>query len=99
MVKILAEILFSLFAVFGLYAAVRLFCVYLFMPKEVTLAVLVDRPLTHEEAASLLWRARDAGFAFSYRRVVVMIDSAVENAEELMDIFTALGATCCIKKE
>ena len=99
MVRILAEILFSLFAVFGLYAAVRLLCIYLFVPKEVTLAVLVDRPLTREEAACLLWRARDAGFAFSYRRVIVMIDSALENAQELMNMFSALGATCCIKKE
>ena len=98
MVRILAEIVFSLFAVFGLYAAVRLLCIYLFAPKEVNLAIVVDRPLTSEEAAWLLCRARDAGFAVSYRRIVVMIDSTVENAEELMNIFTALGAMCCLKK-
>lgn len=97
MVRIMAEITFSLFAVFGLYAAVRLLFIYLFLPKEINLAVVVDRPLTSEEAAWMLFRARDAAFAVSYRRIVVLIDSAVENAEELMNVFTALGAACCIK--
>lgn len=99
MVRIIAEITFSLFAVFGLYAAVRLLCIYFFAPKEVNLALMVDRPLTSEEAAWLLCRAKDVGFSISYRRIVVLIDSAVENAEELMNMFAALGATCCIKKE
>ena len=96
MVRILAEIVFSLFAVFGLYAAVRLLCIYLFAPKEVNLAIVVDRPLTSEEAAWLLCRAREV--AFTCRRIVVLVDSTLESAEELMNAFAAYGATCYLKK-
>ncbi len=98
MAVIIAEILISLLAVFGLYAAVRLLCIRCFAPKELATALMIDHESAGECAEWLLYCARESGIAFTARRVVVVIDGRLVNAAALMDTFTALGAVCCITK-
>ncbi|MBQ9801902.1 MAG: hypothetical protein IJW51_02385 [Clostridia bacterium] len=93
MAAVLAEILISLFAVFGLYAAVRLFCILRGMPDEVAAALTVTRAVSEEEAAWLLWRARENTVSPA-SRVVVLLAAAAPYTEENVKIFVALGATC-----
>ncbi len=98
MAVIFAEILISLFAVFGLYAAVRLLCAWRFAPKELVTALMIDQPEALARAEWLMYSARESGLVFAARRIVVVIDGRLENAAALMDAFTALGAACCITK-
>ncbi len=98
MAVIFAEILISLFAVFGLYAAVRLLCARIFAPGELVTALMIDQSDALEHAEWLMYSARESGLVYAVRRVVVVIDGRLENAAELIDTFTALGAACCITK-
>ncbi len=97
MAVLLAEIVISLFAVFGLYAAVRFFCTLLLAPKGLITALEVCGPVEAEEAALLLCRTRECAVAPRYR-TVVLISDALENKEEVRLHFERLGADCYIVK-
>lgn len=98
MAVVLAEILISLFAVFGLYAAVRLFCIVKGMPDEVAIALTITEAVTVEEAAWLLWRARENAVSPDCH-VVVLFMAHSPHVEENYEIFSALGATCYLIKD
>jgi len=72
---LIAEILLSLFAVFGLYAAVRLFALW---PCRAYLSVAVElrAPLTPEEGEQRLACAQRQFFPEGYP-VVLLIDAAL----------------------
>jgi len=99
MAVLIAEIVISLFAVFGLYAAVRFFCTLLLAPKSLVVALEVEGPVGSEEAALLLCRARECAIAPRYR-MVVLISEELESREEVKAHFERLGATCyTVKKQ
>ena len=98
MAVLIAEIVISLFAVFGLYAAVRFFCTLLLAPKCLTVALEVKEPVGAEEAALLLCRARECAIAPHYR-TVVLVGEEMERRDEVKMHFARLGAVCYIVKK
>ncbi len=100
MAVMIAEIVLALFAVFGVYAAVRLFATRLFSPASFAVAIEVREEIDLREAKSLYFLAREQFFLFGTGRVVVLLDQELKNADELLNTFTALGAECyLIEKE
>lgn len=96
MAVLLAEILLSLFAVFGLYAAVRFFCFYHFSPPELGAAVTVTRTLSEEEVVWLLASAKEYSCFLPHRRVTVYVSRSVADADALQALFLRHGAQCFI---
>ena len=94
MAVLVAEILISLFAVFGLYAAVRFFCLYLFAPHQLGVSIEIGEEITAEQAAYLVCRARERTLYMRYGHVVACIDRRLKNAEEIAVYFLDLGITC-----
>lgn len=97
MAVLFAEIVISLFAVFGLYAAVRFFCTLLLAPKGLATALAIDRSVEAEEAALLFCRARECAVAPHYR-VVVLVSDSLADKEKIKAHFVRLGARCYIVK-
>ncbi|MBQ3056676.1 MAG: hypothetical protein IJC95_04235 [Clostridia bacterium] len=98
MAVLFAEIVISLFAVFGLYAAVRFFCACALLPKELAVSLEISRSVGAEEAAFLFCRAREYTPLPRGDRVVVLVHEAVEDADAVAAHFTRLGAVCYIVK-
>ena len=92
MATVIAEIVISLLAVFGLYAAVRLLCGALAAPKELTHAILIDRPMTEEEVVFLVWRAREGSFD-GRRRLIALLPSSLVGTDAAHALLT-LGVEC-----
>ena len=92
MARMIAEIVISLLAVFGLYAAVRLLCSLLFAPKELVDAIVLDKDLTADEALYLVWRAREGSFD-GKRRLVALFSSQRVSAD-VVDTLLSLGVEC-----
>ena len=97
MAVLFAEIVISLFAVFGLYAAVRFFCTLLLAPKGLVTELKVENFGGAEEAALLLCRVRECAVAPHYRTVVLVSDD-LEEKEKIKAHFVRLGAKCYIVK-
>ena len=94
MAVLIAEIVLSLFAVFGVYAAARLLVTRLFLPAMFAVTIEVFEEIDPREAKSLYMLAKEQFFLFGTGRVVVLLSSGLENADVLLDIFTALGGEC-----
>lgn len=73
MATVIAEIVISLLAVFGLYAAVRLFCGVLFAPRELADAIVIESDMTEDEVIYLVWRAREGSFDGKKRRLIALL--------------------------
>jgi hypothetical protein len=86
-------------AVFGLYAAVRLFCIWLFTPREVVAAIKISEPLTAEEAALLFCRARQLAFVSGREEWIVCVPETLEGANEIVEQFRRLGVKSYILRE
>ena len=99
MAVLFAEILISMLAVFGLYAAVRLFCVWLFVPTEAVAALRISAPLTAEEAAFLLCRAKHLAPFGGKEEWIVCVPEALEGANEIAEQFRRLGVKSYILRE
>lgn len=99
MAVLFAEILISMLAVFGLYAAVRLFCIWLFTPREVVAALRISEPLTAEEAALLFCRARHLAPVSGREAFIVCVPEALEGANEIVEQFRGLGVKSYILRE
>ena len=98
MAVLLAEIVISLFAVFGLYAAVRFFCALLLAPRELCASLEINTPIGAEAAAFLYCRAKDFLPTPRSSRVVVLVSDALDEKEEIRARFERLGAVCYIVK-
>ena len=98
MAVLLAEIVISLFAVFGLYAAVRFFCACALAPKELVVSLELSCSVSAEEAAFLFCRAREYTLLPRQGRIVVIVHEDVEDAEAVAAHFIKLGAVCYIVK-
>ena len=98
MATMIAEIFISLLAVFGLYAAVRLFCSALFAPKELAETILLEREMTEDEVVYLVWRAREGWFE-GKRRLIALLKSGCVSPS-VTETLLALGVECYeIKQE
>lgn len=98
MAVLFAEIVISLFAVFGLYAAVRCFCACAFLPREARVALEIRHAVSAEEAAVLFCRAWEYTTMPRHDRVVVCVHESVEDADAVAAHFIRLGAVCYIVK-
>ena len=94
MAVMIAEIVLALFAVFGVYAAVRLLATRLFAPAAFAVAIEVREEIDPREARSLYLLAKEQFFLFGTGRVVVLLENDLENFDEISEIFTALGGEC-----
>ena len=94
MAVLFAEITISLFAVFGLYAAVRFFCALWLAPRELCAVLEIKAPLRAEEAALLYCRAKDFLPTPRSTRVVVLVSDALPEREAVLAHFRRLGADC-----
>lgn len=98
MAVLFAEIVISLFAVFGLYAAVRFFCACALVSKELVVSLEINSSVGAEEAAFLFCRAREYTPLPRHDRIVVLVHEDVEDVDTVAAHFTRLGAVCYIVK-
>ena len=94
--RIAAEVVLALFAVFGLYSAVRLLAQKLFGDKRIFLAVEI---LTEDDARiaeGLIREALGTYYITASSRLAVIVSEKLSNDEELMDIIELYGAECYI---
>jgi hypothetical protein len=94
MAVLIAEIVLSLFAVFGVYAAARLLVTRIFLPGMFAVTIEVFEEIDPREAKSLYMLAKEQFFLFGTGRVVVLLENGLENFDEISEIFTALGGEC-----
>ena len=92
MATMIVEIVISLLAVFGLYAAVRLLCGTLFAPRELARAILIDSDMSEDEVIYLVWRARECSFDGKRRLIALLPPSRM--AGEMVETLSALGVAC-----
>ena len=92
MAVMIAEIIISLLAVFGLYAAVRLLCGVLFTPKQLADAIVIEGDMTEDEIVYLVWRAREGSFD-GKRRLIALLP-ARKLGSEIIETLLALGVEC-----
>ena len=85
MAVLIAEIVLSLFAVFGVYAAVRLLAVRFLTPATFAVAVEIFEEIDPREAKAIYLLAREQFFLFGAGRVIVLLDSRLENVDELVE--------------
>lgn len=92
MATMIAEIIISLLAVFGLYAAVRLLCGLLFAPRQLVDAIVIDGDMSEDDVVYLVWRAREGSFD-GKRRLIALLP--VEKlGSQVIETLLALGVEC-----
>ena len=94
--RIAAEVVLALFAVFGLYSAVRLLVQKLFGDKRIFLAVEI---LTKEDARlaeGLIREALGTYFITASDRLAVIVSKELSEDAELIGIIDLYGAECYI---
>ena len=96
MAVLVLEIVISLLAVFGLYAAVRFFCAFLLAPPQLAVALEIKTPVGAEEAAFLYCRAKEFLVGLRAPHIVVCVSDTLEEKETIKAHFERLGAICCI---
>lgn len=94
MAVLIAEIVLSLFAVFGVYAAVRLLFTAIFMPAEYGVAIEITEEIDEKTAEMLLESARDGFWFPGNGRVVVLMESDLPGAMALYEFFEERNAVC-----
>ena len=92
MATMIAEIIISLLAVFGLYAAVRLLCGVLFAPKQLVDAIVIDGDMSEDEAVYLVWRAREGSFDGKRRLIALLPAEGLSSG--VTETLLALGVEC-----
>lgn len=92
MAQMIAEIVISLLAVFGLYAAVRLLCGVFFSPKQLADAIIIDDDMSEDEVLHLVWRAREGSFD-GKRRLIALLP-AEKLGSQVIETLLALGVEC-----
>ena len=94
MAVLIAEIVLSLFAVFGVYAAVRLLVIKFLTPAMFAVAVEICEEIDAHEAKAIYFLAKEQFFLCGTGRVIVLLDKRLANADELSRVFVALGGEC-----
>lgn len=84
MAVLVAEIFLALFAVFGLYAAVRLLAILLFSPQGLGVVLEFAEKPSEEELAAALYRAREGFLVRGTGRLVVLLDVAMVGERALI---------------
>ena len=92
MATMIAEIVISLLAVFGLYAAVRLLCGVLFSPKQLVDAIVIDDDMSEDEVVYLVWRAREGSFDGRRRLIALLLSERLGG--QVIETLLALGVEC-----
>ena len=88
--SVIAEIILAFFAVFGLYALIRLFVTSRLTPREICIAVEIGRETEPQALALLLGIAADRAF-FSGRRLLALVDRALEGDAYLIPLLRDRG--------
>lgn len=89
-IKQIAEVLLAFFAVFGLYALIRLFVTSRLLPRAVSVAVEI-RAGTELSALPLLLRsAADCAF-FGSRRLIALVDRSLAGEDTLLRVLGERG--------
>ena len=94
MAVLIAEIVLSLFAVFGVYAAVRLLVIRFLTPAAFSVAIEVHEAINEREAKAIYLLAKEQFFLSGIGRVIVLLDGGIANVVELSRVFIALGGEC-----
>ena len=89
--KLIAELILAVLAVFGLYAILRL-VVSPRLPPTAYIALRLHGGVTPEEIPYLLACARDRLFLCSRSRLVVLLDASMKHNKALLDALQAGGA-------
>ena len=84
MAVLVAEIFLALFAVFGLYAAVRLLATRIFSPRGAGFVLEFAEKPSEDELAAALCRAKDGFFMRGTWRLVVLLDVAMSEEHALI---------------
>ena len=92
MAVLIAEVLFALFAVFGVYATVRLIATTFFCPSSYGVSLEIKENVDVAEAKRRFFRAKD--MAWGAGRVVVLIEGGLQNAALIYDCLASFGADC-----
>ena len=80
-IELIAEILLALFAVFGLYCAIRLFVTSRLLPTRAGFLIEIREGTTAQDIPLLLDRVKDALFLCGTGRIVALVDPTLkENA-------------------
>ena len=86
--RLIAEIIFSAFAVFGLYVLIYL----MLCSKRVTVAIEIDQQTAIEDIPRLLAGARESYFLPGAWRVVALVDVAHADNDALLEALEQGGA-------
>ena len=93
--RLIAEIIFSAFAVFGLYVLIYL----MLCSKRVTVAIEIDRQTAIEDIPRLLAGARDSYFLPGAWRVVALVDVSHADDDAMLAALEQGGAEIYIIQE
>ncbi len=96
MAVLVAEIFLALFAVFGLYAAVRFLAILLFSPHGMGIVLEFAEKPGEEELKAALCRAREGFFLRSTGRLVVLLDTALAGDRALISVLENEGCVVYI---
>lgn len=89
-IKLIAEIVLAFFAVFGLYALIRLFVTSRLLPTEVSVAVEIGMGTEPSQLPLLLSSAAECAFLGS-RRLIALVDRSLEGEEILLRVLRERG--------
>jgi hypothetical protein len=90
---LIAEILLSVLAVFGLYTLMRAWVTFCLLPEEIGTFVRIAADIGAEEVPLLLDRAREAAPFGASRRLVALVDATLAENEAIRSILQAEGVT------
>lgn len=89
-IKLIAEILLAFFAVFGLYALIRLFVTSRLLPTEISVAVEIGAETELFQLPLLLSAAGECAF-LGGRRVIALVDRSLAGEEVLLRVLRERG--------
>lgn len=92
--KLIAEILLAFFAVFGLYALIRLFVTSRCLPREIGAAVEIRQGMDMSELPLLLRSVADCAFLCG-GRFWALVDASLAGDAPLLRVLREQGARIC----
>ena len=84
-IELIAEILLAVFAVFGLYAVIRLFVTSRLLPTRAGFLIEIREGTMAEDIPLLLSRVKDALFLCGTGRIIALVEPALKDDAALLD--------------
>ena len=96
---LIAEIVLAVFAVFGIYAMIRLFVTSCLFSSRVSVAIEIRKGTEPEDLAPLLEEARERMPFCGRCRIVALVDQEMYENATLLDALAQEGVCCYFVKK